>query len=330
MSSTRDDIDDRQNLNNTVPPSFFQFNKMIASTVNRLVRGSGLSAAATIATRQQNNIPTLSSTRNFSVKELPWCAPKDSPVRRHPSSSSNGNDGNNYKAEKATIKAGEFKFGIVAAQAKKTRIIGIGGKLPFNVPRDRKIFEALTKNRIVIIGRNTFQEQSSSFECGGRHNLNHVRHAKHCIVVSKTIQSLDELTKTVNNDHEDEKDMLKLASSFEGALEVAAELIQQEKKDVGNDDSNDLSFLLCWVAGGERLYEEALKHKSVSELHLTTIDVDFDDTVTKLDNKVAKFPAKYRWDHNFELLSEEEFPQTSTEPRFVYSMYKRLVRDKPR
>ena len=127
-------------------------------------------------------------------------------------------------------------------------------------------------------------------------------------------------------------DMFRVASSFEEALKLASDLIKniQQKEDDNNDSSSSSSSsssLLCWVAGGGRIYEEALKHRSVSELHLSTIDIVVD---IQKNDMVSHFPAKYRWDHNFNLLSEQNFEETETEPSFVYSVYKRLERNKPR
>jgi dihydrofolate reductase len=207
--------------------------------------------------------------------------------------------------------------------------------LPFANPitRDRRIFESLTSGRILIIGRKTFSEDPSG-------NFNHIRHAKHCIVITQTIRSIEELlsttiTTTATTINTLNDDTFKVATSFEEALQVASELIpniQNDKDDKINNlssSSSSSSSLLCWVAGGERIYEEALKHRSVSELHLSTVDVRLPCLQTNAD-VVSKFPAKYLWDHNFKLLSEQMFDESETEPSFVYSIYKRLERNKPR
>jgi dihydrofolate reductase len=274
--------------------------------------------------------------RNFSVKELPWCSPKDSPVRRHPSSSPSDDGGDDDDNSTSATNRRELQFGVVAAQTNKTRIIGVNGKLPFANPitRDRRIFESLTSGRILIIGRKTFSEDQVG-------DLNHIRHAKHCIVITQTIRSIEELlsnTRTASTINTMNDDTFKVATSFEEALQVASELIPNihiDEDDNKNNNSSSTSSssssssLLCWVAGGERLYEEALKHSSVSELHLSTVDVRLPCLQTNAD-VVSKFPAKYRWDHNFKLLSEQTFDETETEPSFVYSIYKRLERNKPR
>jgi dihydrofolate reductase len=312
--------------------------------------------------------------RCFSVKELSWCAPKDFPVRRQQqkqqqkptSTSMTNNKGHNNEKLKLPID----HFGIVAATCSPTTnssskknnsigtIIGINGKLPWEcLPTDRIIFERLTRNRILIVGRRTMLEERNG-------NLDHIRHAKYCIVVSKSIPSLDTiepasppvLDKDNNEDDDDDDDrcILKLARSFDDAIELARELsitinnemnnnekykkIDQENDNDNDNDNKQIPSLLsssyniqCWVAGGEKIYEEALKHKSASELHLSVLDMEIDLTSTAITN-VTRFPSKYRWDHNYEKISETRLPFSSpteeirNEPSFNYRIYKRIIR----
>jgi dihydrofolate reductase len=319
--------------------------------------------------------------RYFSVKELSWCAPEDSPVRRQqqiqqqkeqyngPTSTTN-NKGHNNEILKLPID----HFGIVAAACSPTTnsssknnnssgtVIGINGKLPWEyLPTDRVIFERLTRNRILIVGRRTLLEERNG-------NLDHIRHAKYCIVVSKSIPSLDTiepaappvlLDKDKNEDDDDDDDddrcILKLARSFDDAIELARELsitmnnemndnekykkIDHQENDNDNDNKQIPSLLSssyniqCWVAGGEKIYEEALKHGSASELHLSVLDMEIDLTSTAITN-VTRFPSKYRWDHNYEKISETRLPfslpteEMRNEPSFNYRIYKRIIRQK--
>ena len=334
----------------------------------------------TISLLDVSRIPSFFPRRHLSVKELPWCAPTDSPVRRHTRHQQqqpqhDGTTHNNPAAARSTIikNSKEFKpidrFGIVAAMClpsngKNTTssgIIGVNGTLPWeSLPSDRKIFERLTRNRILIIGRRTLLNERQG-------NLDHVRHAKHCIVVSKSISSLDKDPRITNNKLLD-KDIhiLKLARSLDEALDLARDILaevdgknddeknpesrtqindhvasENENNGNGNDSkpmipslSSSSDNIQCWVAGGERLYEEALKHKSALELHLSVVDVEIDLTSIAVKH-VARFPAKYRWDHNYEHISETRPPfvaaaeanqVSKTEPSFVYHIYKRVFR----
>ena len=158
----------------------------------------------------------------------------------------------------------------------RNRIIGINGKLPWSIPEDRTAFQALTKDKVLIIGRRTYEEES---------NERHIDHAKDCIVVSASAEeSLG-------------SSRIHVARSFPDALRMAKNLIV-------NDNEQEIK---CWVAGGESLYEEALKHKSAHVLHLTVVDLDLDPTQFDTNEgpaKVALFPRKYIWDRLFKEISK--------------------------
>eukprot|EP00544_Gedaniella_sp_CCMP2646_P003571 CAMPEP_0202491282 /NCGR_PEP_ID=MMETSP1361-20130828/8392_1 /ASSEMBLY_ACC=CAM_ASM_000849 /TAXON_ID=210615 /ORGANISM="Staurosira complex sp., Strain CCMP2646" /LENGTH=241 /DNA_ID=CAMNT_0049121301 /DNA_START=187 /DNA_END=912 /DNA_ORIENTATION=- len=210
------------------------------------------------------------TSRSFAVKSLSWCAPSDIPKR--------GEEGREKTIERQDKSSDVLldpidKFGVVAATS-RNRIIGVNGKLPWNLPEDRKYFVNLTRDRILIMGRRTYEEQP---------NKSHICHAAYNIVVSNTM------------DDESACDAkIEVVRSFPEALHLAKNL-------VSNDKEND-GTLECWIVGGERIYSEALSHPSAFELHLTIVDMDVD--VSKLANDnlntdVALFPPKYRWDRHF-------------------------------
>jgi dihydrofolate reductase len=236
--------------------------------------------------------------RYFSVKELPWCAPSGAPTRQARSTVQP------KKIDRSEKYQPIERFGIVAAvSACNSRVIGIDGSIPWSLPEDRTIFKSLTKGGVLIIGRRTFEEHS---------NLVHVNHAKHCIVVSKSVEKLDDYQGHQSSDSVD----LRLARSFSEALHLARELDDRIEKDI---DSNSLT---CWVGGGEKVYEEALRHSSAAELHLSWVQVAIPLPSGRESTKVAQFPAKYRWDNRFKPVSEKVYPKSGTKPCFVYSVYK--------
>lgn len=47
---------------------------------------------------------------------------------------------------------------LIAAYTKKNRIIGNGGRIPWNLPEDRRRFQTLTDGGAVIMGRRTYEE----------------------------------------------------------------------------------------------------------------------------------------------------------------------------
>lgn len=188
-------------------------------------------------------------------------------------------------------------FGVVAAMA-RNRIMGVNGKLPWNLPQDRKHFVDLTRDKVLIMGRRTYEEQPTK---------SHICHAAHSIVVSSTMKQSDDSD-------------VEIATSFPEALHLAKQRVNENEKDNG---------LECWVVGGERIFNEALNHPSAKELHLTIVDMDVDVSNLKnehLNTQVALFPAKYRWDrhfHEMERSSHETTDEDGNPLRFEHIFYRR-------
>ena len=155
------------------------------------------------------------------------------------------------------------KFGIVAALS-KDGIIGANGRLPWkSIPQDLNHFINLTRNKILIVGRKTFADEDPT---GG-----HVKHVRVCIVVSKTMSATD-LSKSSTSDKVICRPEIMIAHSFDEALDVASTKILQssDEESVNGSSSNDIDI---WVAGGERIYKEALQHDNAVDVHLTHIDM---------------------------------------------------------
>lgn len=257
--------------------------------------------------------------RQFSVKELPWCAPKSSPNHKAglPRATLNDNeksrldDASKFESQ-APVPIGEF--GIVAAMS-DNRVIGLNGKIPWpRCTEDRQNFKNLTTDSILIIGRTTYDEEP---------NQKHISHTKECIVVSKTMSP--KILEQSNVGAPATK--LKIAGSLPDALGLAKEA--SEKISRLSDENQSIK---CWVAGGERLYEEALRHKSAKELHLTTIHVDVDvEGARKAAHgkhvDFAMFPAKHRWDQRYREVSRVQgggpTENSPDSPTFTYIKYER-------
>ena len=116
---------------------------------------------------------------------------------------------------------------------------------------------------------------------------------------------------------------LHIAKSLDEALHLAKDLVPCN---VG-----EMNGLQCWVAGGERLYTESLKHPSAQELHMSVVDLEIDvtDDHGNVQN-VAYFPARYRWDNNFRQIHSQEYRETAIgdfyAPRFTYYIHERIRR----
>ncbi|GKY95072.1 hypothetical protein MPSEU_000471300 [Mayamaea pseudoterrestris] len=173
------------------------------------------------------------------------------------------------------------------------QIIGINGRLPWRIPKDRKAFKTLTENTILIIGRRTYEENPLR---------RHINHAFATVIMSTSLDA----------NFDDSK--LRVARSFSEALHIARLLMEEQSV---HADSGRIS---CWVAGGERVYHEALLHPNAAELHLTTIESEIN---TLPNQEFAKFPAKYRWDNKFSELSRQEDVDGGL--RFTRCIFRRLA-----
>jgi len=121
-----------------------------------------------------------------------------------------------------------------------SRVIGIKGALPWNVPADMARFRALTKGNVVLMGRKTWESLPDAYRpLPGRIN----------IVVSRDAAKL-ELPEGV----------LKARSPEEG-IEVASAAASNGSK-------------MVWVIGGAQLYQSLLP--VCDEVHLTVINGSHD------------------------------------------------------
>jgi len=249
--------------------------------------------------------------RRFSVKVLSWCAPKASPGESsRPTRNIKKNEP--IKDTQQQIPDPIDAFGVVAAMS-KNRVIGLKGQIPWpRSTKDRTLFKELTQDTIMILGRTTYEEEPEQ---------KHISHASHCIVVSSALTEKQLLASNQGAPNT----VLKVAKSFPEALGLANTILNNTDKGNKNDDSK----LKCWICGGERIYEEALKHKSVQQVHLTIMDIDIDLVAAKQDNPqvaFAMFPAKHRWDRRFQEISRFQGGPTDhdpTSPEFTHVIYER-------
>jgi len=186
------------------------------------------------------------------------------------------------------------RFGIVAAMS-RDGVIGLNGKLPWHLPEDRQSFKELTRDKILVIGRKTFEEEP---------NLCHIDHAARCIILSKSLSQ--ESFKSSSK--------ITLSRSFREALHIAKNLSESFGSEKNSEDIH------CWIAGGEKLYHEALLHPSAAELHLTVVDAEID---IERATDVARLPAKYRWDNKFKE-KFKEIRQSENDILFTNYIFTRL------
>mmetsp|Transcript_40831 Transcript_40831/g.59969 ORF Transcript_40831/g.59969 Transcript_40831/m.59969 type:complete len:172 (+) Transcript_40831:335-850(+) len=170
------------------------------------------------------------------------------------------------------------------------------------------------------MGRTSFEDA----ECA-----THLSHVRWKILISTTASLADYDDGVVTN--------LKIARSFGEALGIARQLAEEDGREGGliteeevteksESSSTAVSALDCWVAGGGRIYEEALRHDSAEELYLTRVDTHIDtDTATT----ITRFPLAYRWDNNFvEVTNWEGDESTGDKLRYVVHVYQRKRRQR--
>ena len=185
-------------------------------------------------------------------------------------------------------------FGIVAAMT-RNQVIGVNGSLPWtNLAQDRNHFVNLTRNRVLLVGRRTFALEDAS--------LAHIHHCRVCIVVSTSMKE-DDLIAMRSNESERPMPKLLLTGSFDDALKLAR--LENHRMTHDDDertiyDNRDDEMIDCWVAGGERIYKEALRHPYAKEVHLTHVDMFVD---TSQCHDVALFPLEEMYANNFEQIS---------------------------
>ena len=170
-------------------------------------------------------------------------------------------------------------FGIVAALS-KDGVIGVDGSLPWNIPQDRNHFVNLTRNKILIVGRKTFSDEDKSGA--------HIKHARVCIVISRTMDKAEIWNKGGSRDDTTGPQIM-LARSFDEALDMSSGMLLPagNNQTISTDESIDI-----WVAGGERIYGEALQHNNAKEIQLTHVNISVDPVGSK-GATIAYFPLEY-------------------------------------
>ncbi len=140
----------------------------------------------------------------------------------------------------------------VAAMA-KNRVIGVKNGLPWHIPEDLKFFRQKTLNRIIIMGRKTFEAVGAK-PMAKRMNL----------IVTRQKNFKAEGVKVFN--------------SCEAALEFAKNEIQKT-----NEWGDEIM-----VCGGEEIYRQTLPY--TDRIYLTVIDKNFegDAKFPEFDTQVFK------------------------------------------
>lgn len=221
----------------------------------------------------------------FYVKEVSWCRRDGS---RLPQEIKAAQDG------VKTLKSPK-RIGVIAAVS-QNHVIGRNGKLPWDIPEDIRYFREVTKDKVVVTGRVSFEDTDDQ---------SHLSQTRWNILISNSVNP--DSKKLLGN-------KTKVARSFDEAMDIARHLASLDSR----DDTNNID---CWVVGGERIFEEALRHPAIHELRLTRADIHVDER----HETIAKFPAKYRWDYRFKEIrqweGEESGSDNSGRLRYLFHIY---------
>lgn len=152
----------------------------------------------------------------------------------------------------------------------RNNVIGNAAGIPWHIKGEQKQFKELTTNNVVIMGRKTYEDM-------GRPLPNRLN-----IVVSNT----------KSFDYADGNTVLKTAHSLKEAIET-----------IPFDYTEDMEI---YIAGGQRMYEEAIASGIVDRMYITEVDTDvavdhttvffpeFDENMfEKLVGKTAGEPISY-------------------------------------
>lgn len=229
------------------------------------------------------------------------------------------------------------EFGVVAAMS-KNGVIGVDGGIPWRLPedrdsfkylakngliadgiipwrlpKDRQLFQSLTEDRVLIVGRRTFEEHP---------RLAHINHCRACIIVTNQMTDIQDSAKELVPNTR-----LQIARSLLEAIEMGHTLSLHGKEDtLAKAGKGQIDI---WVAGGQALYEEALPF--ACEIHLSVVDLEF---IGGNNNDVATFPDPSGWDQQFTKTLEVSYPAegviqgsdgtiTQSSPGFTYCIYRR-------
>ena len=192
------------------------------------------------------------------------------------------------------------------------------GGLPWRVPADRRAFESITRNKVLIIGRYTLLEGANNG------NFDHISHCRRVIVVSRTLLHEEVLRMTQTTVTTTLPfPTFHVAPSVTEAIQLAQHIGRKETNRCP-DERNDATpwyNMDYWVGGGEGVYTEALALSQARFLHLTHMNTS---VPTIAGQKVAYFPSNELWESNYRLVSQ--IHHSTCDPiSFVTNIYQRTT-----
>jgi len=131
---------------------------------------------------------------------------------------------------------------VLIAAVSQNGVIGVEGKIPWNLPEYEQRFETLTRGYPVIRGRVSYES----------------------MLKNKPFQSLSgRLNLVLSNSTSFRDNGVYVAHSLEDALEVFG-----DRRILSNESSNNIDFSTVFIAGGEDVYKAAMPYATRLEITL--------------------------------------------------------------
>jgi dihydrofolate reductase len=127
------------------------------------------------------------------------------------------------------------------AAMSQNRVIGKNNQLPWHIPEDLKYFKEKTKNKILIMGRKTFES------------------------LGKPLPNRFHIVITRNESYDFHDPMVEVVSSLQHALELAHMLSSKYKQKFGDE---------VFIVGGAEIYKQSMD--LIQRLYLTVIEKDYE------------------------------------------------------
>lgn len=172
------------------------------------------------------------------------------------------------------------------------RLIGLGDKLPWKCIEDMKYFQSVTRNKILILGYNTYKSIKDVYNKSLSNPIDPILRDRISIVIADPTRSdipqqqltFTGITKLIQLYSMETHDSSKLlgfnvfVESLEQAIHVAGIISTTLKSAMSPANGygewyRDIGSPIAFVIGGSKLYKETLERAYVSEIYETVLPI---------------------------------------------------------
>jgi dihydrofolate reductase len=159
---------------------------------------------------------------------------------------------------------------LIAACAEKNGVIGANGSLPWHIPSDLKRFKEYTKNKIVIMGRTTFE------------SLPVFLHGRISVVLTSDYSKVQAKVDNLKTKFSEASPII-IMNSIEELIDSLDQIIEYAQAKLLDLDRSEMV-----VIGGESVYTEFLPVASKMVLSLVKGEIYGDKFFPRFDREVWK------------------------------------------